>query len=101
MILTDHILQPRFGSSIERLACGRSTGSMAASEGIDKPVVGSFSGTVGQFYNDDVLGGRPIRVRFTYRDLGPDRACWDQAFSPDMGRSWEVNWTMDFARAGA
>jgi len=71
------------------------------SEGIDKPVVGSFSGTVGQFYNDDVLGGRPIRVRFTYRDLGPDRACWDQAFSPDMGRSWEVNWTMDFARGGA
>lgn len=67
-------------------------------EGIDKPVVGSFKGRVGEFYNDDEFGGRPIKVRFTYRDLGPELASWDQAFSPDNGRSWEVNWTMQFTR---
>lgn len=69
-------------------------------EGIDKPVVGRFSGATGRFYNDDELAGRPIRVRFTYRDLGPGRASWDQAFSGDGGRSWEINWTMDFTRTG-
>lgn len=67
-------------------------------EGIDKPVVGTFSGPVGRFYNDDLFNGRPVRVRFTYRDLGPGRAAWDQAFSTDQGRTWEVNWTMDFER---
>lgn len=67
-------------------------------EGIDKPVVGTFEGLTGRFYSDDEFEGRPIKVRFTYRNLGPVRASWDQAFSADAGLTWEVNWTMDFAR---
>jgi hypothetical protein len=66
--------------------------------GIDKPVVGTFNGKVGQFYNDDILNGAPIKVRFTYRDVGPIEAAWEQAFSADGGESWETNWTMDFLR---
>lgn len=68
------------------------------STGIEKPVIGRFAGRIGRFYNDDEFRGRPIRVRFTYEDLGPGRARWEQAFSPDKGRSWEPNWTMDFTR---
>jgi hypothetical protein len=68
--------------------------------GIDKPVVGSFNGRTGRFYNDDAYEGRPVRVRFTYEDLAPGRARWAQAFSPDAGRTWETNWTMDFFRVG-
>jgi hypothetical protein len=68
--------------------------------GLDKPVVGRFSGAIGQFFNDDELGGRPIRVRFTYEDLASDRARWSQAFSPDAGGTWETNWIMDFTRGG-
>lgn len=68
--------------------------------GLDKPVVGRFDGRIGHFYNDDELGGRRIRVRFTYEDLTPTHARWSQAFSADAGTSWEVNWTMDFAREG-
>lgn len=66
--------------------------------GIDKPVVGRFDGTIGQFYNEDELNGRPIKVRFTYEDIGPESAAWSQAFSQDDGRTWETNWTMDFTR---
>lgn len=66
--------------------------------GLDKPVVGRFEGKVGHFYNDDELGGRPIRVRFTYEDVAPAHARWSQAFSADVGASWEINWTMDFTR---
>ena len=37
---------------------------------------------------------------FTYENLGPVRARWAQAFSPDSGRSWETNWIMEFSRMG-
>jgi hypothetical protein len=72
----------------------------ARAGGIDKHVVGAFEGRTGRFYNDDEWGGRPVRVRFTYEKLGPRRARWAQAFSPDSGRSWETNWIMDFFRVG-
>ncbi len=66
--------------------------------GMDKPVIGQFDGPVGRFYNDDEFGGRPIQVRFTYRDVSFNLASWEQAFSSDGGQSWEPNWTMTFHR---
>lgn len=68
--------------------------------GLDKPVVGQFRGRIARLYNDDEFDGRPIKVRATYRDLGVGRANWDQAFSVDGGRSWEINWIMEFTRKG-
>ncbi len=65
---------------------------------VTNPVVGRFDGRIGHFYNNDNLGGRPIKVRFIYEDLGASAARWSQAFSPDAGQTWEVNWTMDFTR---
>jgi hypothetical protein len=62
------------------------------------PVVGGFDGARGEFYGDDEDNGRPVKVRFVWTRLGPDRAHWEQAFSAD-GRTWEVNWTNDFERA--
>jgi hypothetical protein len=52
----------------------------------------------GVFYGDDTEGGTPVRVRFTWSDITPDSARWEQAFSVDGGASWEVNWTMRFSR---
>ena len=60
--------------------------------GIDPPVVGGFQGKKGTFYSRDVFKDRPIRVRTTYEPLTPDHAQWTQAFSPDDGATWEVNW---------
>lgn len=71
----------------------------AASGRFDPPVVGRFDGDEGLFEGDDELDGRPIRVRFRWTRHGPDAARWEQAFSADGGRSWEVNWVMDFERA--
>ena len=64
------------------------------------PVVGGFDGDRGEFYGEDEDNGRPVKVRFVWTKLGPDRARWEQAFSPD-GRAWEVNWTNDLVRADA
>lgn len=68
------------------------------SSGLDIPVIGRFDGKVGRFFCDDQLAGRPIRVRFTYEDVSPVSARWDQAFSADSGATWEKNWTMAFTR---
>jgi len=66
---------------------------------LDPPVIGQFSDGVGTFYGDDILDGRPIRVRFLWSDITPRSARWEQAFSADAGESWETNWIMEFTRA--
>jgi hypothetical protein len=65
---------------------------------LDVPMVGRFADGVGSFYADDMLDGRPIRVRFRWTLPLPDAPRWEQAFSADAGSSWEINWIMDFER---
>ncbi len=66
---------------------------------LDTPVVGGFEKHVGTFYADDTLAGKPIRVRFLWTMPQHDQPRWEQAFSPDGGETWEVNWIMDFTRS--
>jgi hypothetical protein len=65
---------------------------------LDKPVVGGFTNGVGTFMADDTFKDRPIKVRFEWSKITPVSAQWEQAFSPDGGHSWEMNWHMDFTR---
>ncbi|HEY8607362.1 MAG TPA: DUF1579 domain-containing protein [Noviherbaspirillum sp.] len=65
---------------------------------LDTPVVGKFADGVGLFYAEDMLDGRPIRIRFTWDARGPQPR-WEQAFSADGGETWETNWIMAFSRA--
>lgn len=63
---------------------------------LDVPVVGRFSDGVGVFFADDLLAGKPIRVRFTWIAAPGAHPRWEQAFSNDGGAGWETNWTMEF-----
>jgi hypothetical protein len=65
---------------------------------LDPPLAGEFRDGVGTFFGDDTYEGRPIRVRFIWSDVTATSARWEQAFSPDGGLTWEVNWVMDFTR---
>lgn len=65
---------------------------------LDPPVKGHFEKGVGTFYADDTLRGKTVRLRFTWSDITPTSAHWEQAFSPDGGKTWEVNWVMEFRR---
>jgi len=56
------------------------------------PVIGEFKNGRGEFYGSDTLGSRAILVRFVIYDIKPGSAKFEQAFSDDGGKTWEVNW---------
>jgi hypothetical protein len=66
--------------------------------GVEPPVIGGFKDGVGTFHGEDQLRGRPILVRFIWSHITERSARWEQAFSGDIGMSWETNWTMRFER---
>ena len=65
---------------------------------VDPPVKGRFKNGIGTFYADDTLRGKPIKVRFTWSHITRTTARWEQAFSPDGGKTWEVNWEQRLER---
>jgi hypothetical protein len=65
------------------------------------PVVGEFNGNRGEFYNQDRYKGRAIFVRYVWLNISPKSARFEQAWSVDGGKTWEVNFTVDLTRAEA
>lgn len=65
------------------------------------PSVGQFEGARGEFYSDEQYRGRDVRVRFVIEPQGPDVIRFEQAFSIDDGRTWEVNWIATDTRIAA
>jgi hypothetical protein len=72
--------------------------STAGQYELGAPQVGRFENGLGEFYDRETFEGRSIFSRFLWTSSGPDACRWEQAFSPDGGRTWETNWTMDFSR---
>ena len=65
---------------------------------VDPPVRGSFRNGVGTFYANDTFNGKPIRIRFIWSKITRTTCHWEQAFSLDGGKTWEVNWEQDLER---
>jgi hypothetical protein len=40
-----------------------------------------------------------VRTRYTWSQITPKSARWEQAFSYDAGKTWDTNWVMEFRRA--
>jgi hypothetical protein len=62
------------------------------------PVVGSFTGDVGEFFGEDTYNDIPILARFRWSDVSTGSPRWEQAFSTDGGQTWLDNWSMEFTR---
>jgi hypothetical protein len=59
---------------------------------LNVPTIGRFKDGRGEFYSQETLNGRAIFVRFVISDITADSCRFEQAFSDDGGRTWEVNW---------
>ena len=62
------------------------------------PTVGGFTDGRGEFYDAEDFKGRPILVRYLWTQPTPTTAHMEQSFSPDWGRTWEVNWICELSR---
>jgi hypothetical protein len=57
-----------------------------------QPTIGEFKNGRGEFFDQETLNGRAIFVRFVISDITPNSCRFEQAFSDDGGKTWEVNW---------
>jgi len=59
---------------------------------LGQPTIGEFKNGRGEFFDQETFNGRAILVRFVISDVTPSSCRFEQAFSDDGGKSWEVNW---------
>jgi hypothetical protein len=62
------------------------------------PNVGQFKDDRGEFYDQEEFNGRSIFVRYVWSGITPTSAHFEQSFSTDGGKTWEVNWITDQTR---
>lgn len=59
---------------------------------LTQPTIGEFKNGRGEFYNQETYNGRAILVRFIISDITPTSCHFEQSFSDDGGKTWEINW---------
>jgi hypothetical protein len=64
----------------------------SASGAFGVPTVGRFEHGRGEFYDQEEFDGRMILVRNVWKSLTPDSCRFEQSFSDDGGKTWELNW---------
>jgi len=60
--------------------------------GMSVPTVGEFKNGRGEFYDQESFNGRMILVKNVWTDIKPDSCRFEQSFSEDGGKTWELNW---------
>jgi len=64
----------------------------------DPPQVGEFKNGLGLFVAQDTINGKTILIRFEWTNLETESPHFEQSFSDDGGKTWEVNWITDQKR---
>jgi hypothetical protein len=59
---------------------------------LSQPTIGGFKDGRGEFFDQETLNGRATFVRFVISDITPNSCRFEQAFSDDGGKTWEINW---------
>ncbi len=68
---------------------------------LDPPQVGEFKDGRGEFFAQDTINGKTILIRFVWTNLNTSTPHFEQSFSDDGGKTWEVNWITDQSRVSA
>jgi hypothetical protein len=65
---------------------------------VDVPQIGRFKDGHGEFYAQDMINGKSVFVKFDWTALNTNSPHFEQSFSEDGGKTWEVNWITDQVR---
>lgn len=67
---------------------------------LDVPMVGRFDkkNGRGEFYAHEPNDGIYVYSRFIWSEITENSCRWEQALSPDGGKTWETNWIMESTR---
>jgi hypothetical protein len=65
---------------------------------LDPPQIGEFKNGRGEFYAQDTWNGKVVFVRFVWTNTTTNTPHFEQSFSDDGGKTWEVNWITDQTR---
>jgi hypothetical protein len=65
---------------------------------MDPPQIGEFRDGHGIFLAQDTINGKTVLVRFDWSNTNTDTPHFEQSFSADGGKTWEVNWITDQTR---
>ncbi len=91
-----------FGSAMRTFDREKRTWSdawVAARDGVlQLPSHGAFVGNVGTWTSADTFNGKPMLARGVWKRITPNEVHWEQEFSLDDGKTWELNWKMRFER---
>ena len=64
-------------------------------------MIGEFQNGRGEFYCQDMWKGRAVLVRFIWTETNIKSPHFEQSFSGDGGKTWEVNWITNQERVQA
>lgn len=59
---------------------------------LSPPAIGEFKNGRGEFYSQETFNGRGILLRFVIVQVDQDTRRFEQSFSDDGGKNWELNW---------
>jgi hypothetical protein len=65
---------------------------------LDTPMTGEFKNGVGEFFDQQLWKGRAVFVRFIWSNTTTSTPHFEQSFSDDGGKTWEVNWITNQTR---
>jgi hypothetical protein len=91
-----------FGSAMRTFDRERRTWSdawVSARDGVlQLPSHGRFENGVGIWESPEELSGQEIRARGIWKRVSKNEVTWEQVFSRDNGKTWELSWKMRFER---
>jgi hypothetical protein len=65
---------------------------------LDPPQVGEFKNGRGEFFAQDTIDAKTILIRYAWTNMATKSPHFEQSFSDDGGKTWEVNWITDQTR---
>ena len=63
-----------------------------------QPMIGEFKNGGAEFFDQETFNGRAVFTRNGFSNITPTSSRFEQAYSADGGKTWEVNWIMTFTR---